>query len=100
MIGHASMHISNEVYLDINPIGVSKLTGITEVAKRMGIDISEIMVFGDSGNDLEMIKGAGYGIAMSNATEEAKAIAQEVIGHHDTDTIGIKIREVIKEQSK
>ncbi|TCG10718.1 HAD family hydrolase [Mycoplasma todarodis] len=96
----ASMHIANEVYLDINPNNVSKLTGITKVVNRMGIDISEVMVFGDSGNDLQMIKGAGYGVAMENATEEAKAAAKEVIGHHDTNAIGMKIKEVLKAQSK
>ncbi|TCG10719.1 HAD family hydrolase [Mycoplasma todarodis] len=95
-----SMHIANEVYLDVNPLGASKLTGIETVLKNDGIDVSEVMTFGDSGNDIQMIEGAGYGIAMSNATEGAKAVADEIIGHHSTDTIAVKLREVIKSQSK
>ena len=97
---YASLHIANDVYLDINPKGVSKLTGLQEVVDTLGIDISEVMVFGDSGNDVQMIKGSGYGIAMGNANDEAKEAADEIIGHHDTNTIGKKIREVIANQSK
>ena len=92
-----SMHVANEVYLDINPIGMSKLTGLEIVVKEMGIDISEVMTFGDSGNDLQMIAGSGYGIAMANATDSAKEVAKEIIGHHDTDTIAKKMREVISQ---
>ncbi len=97
---YASLHIANDVYLDMNPKGVSKLTGLQEVADALGIDIEEIMTFGDSGNDVQMIKGSGYGVAMGNANEEAKAAANEVIGYHDTDAIAKKIREVITNQSK
>ncbi len=95
-----SMYIANKVYLDITPKNLSKLSGIKEVIGRMGIDISEVMAFGDSGNDLQMIEGVGYGVAMDNATKEAKAVSKEVIGHHDTDAIAKKIREVIASQSK
>ncbi len=97
---YASMHIANEVYLDINPRNVSKLTGIKNVIKDLNIDISEVMTFGDSANDLQMIEGAGYGVAMGNATDEAKQSANEVIGHHDTDAIAKKVREIITTQSK
>ncbi len=92
-----AIHIANEVYLDINPIGVSKLTGLEIVTKQMNIDISEVMTFGDSGNDIQMIEGSGHGVAMSNATDGAKAVANEIIGHHDTDTIAKKMREVISQ---
>ncbi|NQZ29281.1 MAG: HAD family hydrolase [Mycoplasmatales bacterium] len=95
-----SIHVANSIYLDVDPKGVSKLTGIQTVIDKMGIAMSEVMAFGDSGNDLKMIQGAGYGVCMGNGSEEAKAIADEVIGHHDTDAIAKKIREVISNDSK
>ncbi len=95
-----AMHIANEVYLDINPLGATKLEGIKTVLSKYGIDVSEVMTFGDSGNDIQMIEGAGYGVAMSNATEGAKAVADEIIGHHDTDAIAKKIREVLANEEK
>ncbi len=90
-----SVHISNEVYLDINPKDTSKLTGIQKVIKHYNINIKDVMVFGDSGNDIQMIQGCGLGIAMENSTQELKDLADEVIGHHETNAIAKKILEEI-----
>ena len=95
-----ALHIANEVYLDVNPKGVSKLTGIEIVLEKYGITPSEVMSFGDSGNDIQMIKGTGYGVAMENANDGAKTVADEIIGHHSTDAIARKLREVISAQMK
>ncbi len=95
-----SIHVANSIYLDVNPKGVSKLSAIQTVIDRIGIDMSEVMAFGDSGNDLKMIEGAGYGVCMGNGSKEAKAIADEVIGDHNSDAIAKKIREVISNNSK
>ncbi|CAM9132022.1 HAD family hydrolase [Mycoplasma todarodis] len=95
-----ALHIANEVYLDVNPKGVSKLTGIEIVLEEHGIKPGEVMTFGDSGNDIQMLKGSGYGVAMENANDGAKTVADEIIGHHSTDAIAIKIREVIDAQTR
>ncbi|WP_168380686.1 HAD family hydrolase [Mycoplasma todarodis] len=95
-----AIHVSNSIFLDVNPNGVSKLTGIETAANKMGIDISEVMAFGDSGNDLKMLEGVGYGVCMGNGSDEAKAAADEVIGANDTDAIAKKVREVMATQSK
>ncbi len=51
------------------------------------------MVFGDSGNDVQMIKGCGLGIAMENSTQEVKDLADEDIRHYATNAIAKKILE-------
>ena len=43
-----------------------------------GIDASEVMAFGDAGNDAEMLRLAGVGVAMGNASDELKSIADLV----------------------
>ena len=49
--------------------GTNKATGIDDICKYYGIDISETMAFRDGGNDIAMIKYDGVGVAMGNALE-------------------------------
>ncbi len=64
--------------IDVFRCGISKASGIASVAKWMDIPRERIIAFGDETNDLEMIDYAGVGVAMSNALDELKAIADEV----------------------
>lgn len=89
------IHIAGEIYLDLNPKGASKWEGIKKVCALEGIDLENTIAVGDSGNDVQMLKGAALGIAMGNATEEAKKVAKEVIGDSHTEAIAQKIRELI-----
>ena len=45
------------------------------------------MAFGDGNNDIEMLKSVGHGVAMANASEEVKAIADDVCGDVAEDGI-------------
>lgn len=65
-------------YLDVVQPGVSKATGIRVLMDSFGIDASEVMAFGDAGNDAEMLRLAGVGVAMGNASDELKSIADLV----------------------
>ena len=60
------------------PKGYSKATVIQAVCEKLGIDREDTYAFGDSVNDLDMLKYAAYGIAMGNGTPEAKAAADYV----------------------
>ncbi len=88
-------HIANDVYLDINPIGTSKFAGLLKLAKITGHKPEDMIAFGDSGNDVQMLEGAGLGIAMGNAFQAAIDVADEVIGDNDSDAIAGKVRELI-----
>ena len=65
-------------YLDVVQPGVSKATGIRALMDAFGIDASEVMAFGDAGNDADMLRLAGVGVAMGNASDELKSIADLV----------------------
>lgn len=56
----------------------SKANGIKYVAEKLGISMDEVMVFGDSENDIDMIQKAGIGVAMGNADDNVKAVADHV----------------------
>ncbi|MCD8098597.1 MAG: Cof-type HAD-IIB family hydrolase [Lachnospiraceae bacterium] len=55
-----------------------KGTGIVKTAELFGADVADTIAFGDSLNDYQMIERAGVGVAMGNADEELKAIADRV----------------------
>lgn len=89
------IHIAGKVYLDVNPQGVSKLTGIETLANRIGVSTQDFVAFGDSGNDLQMLRGVGLGIAMGNGTIEAQDAADIVIGDNNSAALGEKVLELI-----
>ena len=64
--------------MDIMPKNVSKGEAIKELCKYLNIDVSETVVFGDGLNDIEMFKTGGYTVAMGNAADEIKELADVV----------------------
>lgn len=57
--------------------GVNKGTALKAVCKELQIPMSDSLAFGDSNNDIELIEAAGTGIAMANACEALKAVADD-----------------------
>lgn len=56
--------------------GVNKGTALRALADQLGLAPSEVMAFGDAGNDLEMLEWAGWSFAMDNGTDQARAAAR------------------------
>lgn len=69
---------TNNGLIEVTPLGVSKATGVEEVARPLGITAEDVVAFGDMPNDIPMLLWAGLGVAMGNAHREAKAAADEV----------------------
>lgn len=61
--------------IEINPAGVNKGSALTALAASLGIPMSQVMAIGDNDNDISMLRAAGYGVAMGNATPAARAAA-------------------------
>lgn len=76
------------LFADVNPGGISKQTGIENFCKHFDIDVSETMSFGDGGNDISMLKFTKIGIAMGNANDSVKEVADYVT--EDVDNHGIE----------
>ena len=72
---------------EINFDGVSKATGIRNFMEIVGAPLCDTIAVGDSGNDLEMIKFANIGVAMGNASDDVKALADLVTTDIDDDGI-------------
>lgn len=69
--------------LEVLPKGITKVAGIQRLTTSLGIDMSEVMAFGDYDNDIEMLTAAGLGVAVENGSAAAKASADLVIGSCD-----------------
>ena len=76
--GHVQAVSSGYGCLDIIQDGIHKAWALQELLKRWGIKSEEIMAFGDSENDIEMLELAGIAYAMENADEKAKAVATDI----------------------
>lgn len=74
--------------LEVVSKGVHKDQGIEYIAKEYHIDRSNIIAFGDEDNDTEMIKYAGRGVAMNNAIDSIKSVADDVT-EFDNDSDGL-----------
>jgi len=65
-------------WLDINPEGVSKASALELVRRRLSVEPAQTIAVGDQRNDLEMLHWAARSVAMGNAPDEVRAIADEV----------------------
>jgi len=78
---------SDEDLIDIMTSGVSKGDGLNILAKHLDIDLESTVAFGDSHNDISMFEVAGLSIAMGNAEEELKRIADYITLSNDESGI-------------
>ena len=78
-------------WLDLAPVGVSKASGLEYVAQELGIDRSEVLAIGDGRNDIEMLQWAGRGVAMGQAVDDVKAVADDVTASVDEDGAAVEL---------
>ena len=74
-------------FADINPKKCNKATGMERFLSYFGIERAHTMAFGDGGNDISMLKHAAIGVAMGNAQDEVKAVADYVTNSVEDDGI-------------
>ena len=71
-------YVGWSAWLDIAPIGVTKASGLADVAAELGIAAADVLAIGDGRNDIEMLQWAGRGVAMGQAPAEVAAAADDV----------------------
>lgn len=74
-------------FTDITARGADKGTALMTVAAHLGIDREDTVAFGDGGNDKSILQAAGTGVAMGNAPDDVKAVADYVTASVDEDGI-------------
>lgn len=76
---------SDNGYFEVSALGCTKASAISAMASEVGA--SRVVVFGDNRNDVAMMREATVSVAPSNAFDEVKAIASEVIGPNTTHSV-------------
>lgn len=87
---------SGNAWIDAMQPGVSKASGIAQLAEHYGIGRDEVMAFGDSMNDYEIIRFVGTGCAMENARPALKAVADRVVGCNRDHAVQQELRRVLE----
>lgn len=86
---------SSTVDLEINVAGADKGKGLLWLGEQLGIGREEIMACGDSYNDYEMLKAVGFAVAMENAEDVVKEIADYVTDTNDNDGVAKAIERFV-----
>lgn len=83
---------SGDTNIEVIPVGVDKASGVAMLARHYGIPLSQVMTLGDHENDIPMLAVAGWGVAMGNATENARNAARIVTATNDQNGLAQAIR--------
>lgn len=78
--------------IEVNAKGVDKGRALLALAERLGLSRGQTMACGDASNDLAMLRAAGLGVAMGNATPEAVAAADVQTDTNNNDGVAKAIR--------
>ncbi|MFE7758180.1 HAD family hydrolase [Streptomyces sp. NPDC057429] len=82
--------------VEILPLGLSKATGLSLAARRLGLKAADTVAFGDMPNDIPMFGWARHGVAMANAHDDLKAVAHEITASNEHDGIAVVLEELLR----
>ncbi|ASK27787.1 Cof-type HAD-IIB family hydrolase [Neisseria chenwenguii] len=77
----------HEIAVDMLNQEGSKARGIADAVAKLDIAMKDVMAFGDGLNDLEMLQAVGFGVAMGNGADAAKAVAKHICPSVDEDGV-------------
>lgn len=80
--------------IEVNPKGVSKAAGVQRICHLLGIDMSQVMAIGDSLNDYTLFQKAGWRVAMANAADPLKEIADQLTASNREDGVARALKKV------
>ena len=81
--------------LELNWKTADKGRALLILADHLGIPKNHTIAFGDSSNDAAMLKAAGTGVAMANASDELKAICDAVTASNDQDGVAVYLEQYV-----
>lgn len=77
--------------LEMSPANITKGSGLVELCEFLNIDLSKSVAIGDADNDREILQTAGLSVAMGNASDEIKRLADFVTLDNDNDGVAFAI---------
>ncbi|MGD6753769.1 HAD family hydrolase [Streptomyces sp. BH105] len=95
----ATVTMSGPGTVELQPRGVTKATGLSLAAGRLGAGAADTIAFGDMPNDVPMFGWAGRGVAVANAHPELKAVADEVTSSNEEDGVAVVVERLLTHQA-
>lgn len=95
--GQLELSSSGKKNIEINPLGITKVTGLQVVCRVLGISPAQVVTMGDGLNDVAMLKWSGLGIAMDNAPESVKAASNRTTAHYLEHGVAKAIEQLLRE---
>lgn len=89
---------NDKKWLNINPKGINKSVILEQLGKELNINLKEMIFFGDGPNDLEVMQSVGYSVAMGNALEEVKAIADSITLSNTEDGVAVFLEKFLNNE--
>ena len=100
MIKHGSQEIEIAYfYTEIKNENANKWTAIEKLIEHLGIQKEEVVAIGDNINDEPMIRNAGLGVAMGNASPYIKSIAKKVVADNNSSGVAEAIKDILNWQN-
>ncbi|MFQ6144822.1 HAD family hydrolase [Streptomyces seoulensis] len=93
--GFVSVTMAGAGIVELLPLGLSKATGLSLAARRLGVKAADTIAFGDMPNDIPMFAWSARGVAMANAHESLKAVADEVTASNEDDGIAAVLERLL-----
>ena len=90
--------MSSADYLDGASLNAGKGNSLKRLAEHLGVDISETIAIGDSMNDISMVEAAGLGVAVANADECLKEVADLIAPSNEDDGVAHIIEKALKDE--
>lgn len=91
----AELLFSRSEYLEIMASGTSKGKALEVVCDYYKIDVSRAMAFGNGQNDTEMLKKAGFSVAVANSAYEVKKVADFVTESNNEDGVAVALERFV-----
>lgn len=89
------MVLSAEGGIEVMNSECSKGEALRELCDKLDMDLSQVVAMGDSRNDIEMVQAAGRGIAVANALDDLKEVADEITVSNDENAVACIIDEIL-----
>ncbi|MEG0275700.1 MAG: Cof-type HAD-IIB family hydrolase [Coprobacillus sp.] len=90
-VGKLSCMFTGPFYFEFTAQGIDKAKALDTVLIPMGYKKEDMIAYGDGHNDASMVKYAGTGVAMANAVQDLKDIADDITLSNDEDGIAVSL---------
>lgn len=82
-------------FIQILAAGANKAAALAVLMADWGVPLTQVVAFGDDTNDIEMLQECGLGVAVANAVDEVKAVANLITASNDEDGVALVLEQLL-----